>query len=566
MIFTRFLSLLWRHSPRKTALIFATTTLAGLTEGIGLLLLVPLLASLQSQSADSGGMAARVGQMVQQFGVPNTTKSIVMIFVGLVALRAIIDYLRSVVSQRIQLELMDDLRSQTFAALLGAQWKWLLGLRKSDHTSLLLNDIARISQGLSVSIQFLVNIVRLAIYLLVAAALSVPMTAVALLVGVIAALLLRKQHSRAGQLGRRLNNAHKVMQQIIDEGLGGIKLTKILGNEHRHRQVMEQIMQNLRDQRLAFTRVNARAGALFQVIIALFLAGFLIIGLDYLTLQMESLLILVLILARAAPMFRKLQSDINILLHAEPALDSLSQTLSQADQHQDTPDQGAEAPLALNHTIRLKNISFSYGHEGRYALRDITLDIPANKTTAIKGASGSGKSTLADMIMGLLTPDTGEITIDGQELTSANRRAWRQSIAYVPQDVFLFHDSIRNNLLWARMDADDDALEQALRKAAAEFVFDLPDGLDTVVGDGGIRLSGGERQRIALARAMLNAPKLLILDEATSALDLENELRIRDSIQTLHGDLTMIIIGHRLPTLENADQIITVDAGTATVG
>jgi ATP-binding cassette subfamily C protein len=177
------------------------------------------------------------------------------------------------------------------------------------------------------------------------------------------------------------------------------------------------------------------------------------------------------------------------------------------------------------------------------------------------GASGAGKSTLADVLMGLLQPDDGCLCVDDVRLDGATRMAWRRSVAYVPQEVFLFHDSIRNNLLWGYEAASEAELITALKRAAADFVFDLPAGLNTLVGDGGVRLSGGERQRIALARALLKRPSLLILDEATSALDLESEARVRRSIENLHGDLTVVIIGHRLPTLEHADQVVVLDQG-----
>jgi ATP-binding cassette subfamily C protein len=177
------------------------------------------------------------------------------------------------------------------------------------------------------------------------------------------------------------------------------------------------------------------------------------------------------------------------------------------------------------------------------------------------GPSGGGKSTLADVIMGLLIPDSGEIVVDQTVLNDDNITAWRQGIAYVSQDIFMFHDTIRANLLWAKGDATDDQIRDALQQSAADFVYDLDEGIETVVGDGGVRLSGGERQRIALARAMLQNPKVLILDEATSALDVENEREIIDAIRNLHGKMTVIVIGHRLPTLEHADQIVVIKDG-----
>ncbi len=163
--------------------------------------------------------------------------------------------------------------------------------------------------------------------------------------------------------------------------------------------------------------------------------------------------------------------------------------------------------------------------------------------------------------MGLLEPTSGAMTVDGQAVTGERAVLWRRSVAYVPQDIFLFNDTIANNLLWANPNATEDDMKGALTQAAAHFVFDLPKGADTRVGDSGHMLSGGERQRIALARALLQDPKLLILDEATSALDVENELRIRESIEALSGSRTVVVIGHRLPTLETADRVIVLKEG-----
>src|SRR5690606_21964199 len=184
--------------------------------------------------------------------------------------------------------------------------------------------------------------------------------------------------------------------------------------------------------------------------------------------------------------------------------------------------------------------------------------------TAIVGPSGGGKSTVADVLIGLLAPDEGEVLVDGEPLTDAQRPAWRRRVAYVAQDVFLFHDTVRANLLLADPDADDARLWEALEAASAGFVKDLPDGLDTVVGDRGTRLSGGERQRLALARALLREPELLVLDEATSSLDAVNEARVQEAIRRLHGRTTMVVIAHRLATVRDADAIHVLVDGRIT--
>jgi ATP-binding cassette subfamily C protein len=182
--------------------------------------------------------------------------------------------------------------------------------------------------------------------------------------------------------------------------------------------------------------------------------------------------------------------------------------------------------------------------------------------TAIVGPSGAGKSTLADLMMGLLAPDEGVVLIDALPLSGKHLHAWRRSVGYVPQENFLFHDTIRTNLQWAKSDATESEMRRALESAAAlDFVTALPSGLDTVVGDRGVRLSGGERQRIALARALLRNPNLLLLDEATSSLDSENERRIQQAVERLHGDITVVVIAHRLSTVSRADQVVLLDEG-----
>ena len=196
------------------------------------------------------------------------------------------------------------------------------------------------------------------------------------------------------------------------------------------------------------------------------------------------------------------------------------------------------------------------------ALKNVSLDVPAGKMTAIAGPSGAGKSTLADVLLGLLAPGEGEVCVDGVPLAGPDLHRWRRSVACVPQDPYLFHDTIRANLRWAQPGATEAEMWQALRLAAADgFVAALPDGLDTVTGDRGGRLSGGERQRIALARALMRRPALLVLDEATGQLDAENERRILDALESLRGRTTVVAIAHSPALLEAADGIVRLESG-----
>jgi ATP-binding cassette subfamily C protein len=227
------------------------------------------------------------------------------------------------------------------------------------------------------------------------------------------------------------------------------------------------------------------------------------------------------------------------------------------------PPEGLPQPITFAREIRLDGLSFDYrNYAPKAAVRDVSLVFPSGTTTAIVGPSGAGKTTLADLLLGLVEAGAGRILIDGHPLERCHYAAWRDQIGYVSQDTFLFHDSVRANLLWARPDASEADLLQALHLAAADsFVAELPHGLDTVVGDRGVLVSGGERQRLALARALLRRPKLLILDEATNALDSENERRIQDAIDSLRQQMTIVVITHRLSMVRGADRIHVMDQG-----
>ncbi len=220
-------------------------------------------------------------------------------------------------------------------------------------------------------------------------------------------------------------------------------------------------------------------------------------------------------------------------------------------------------PIVLYKGIECKEIDFRYNlTDLKYALKNISFHIPANSMTAIVGRSGAGKSTLIDIVMGLLKPIRGEILIDDTPLTNENLLSLRKSISYVPQDPFLFNGSIKENLMMIKPKSSEEQLWEALEfSSASEFVKKLPHGLDTHIGDRGIRLSGGERQRLVLARAILKKPSILVLDEATSALDTENEKKIQEAIERIKGSMTIIVIAHRLSTIRNADQVIVLEEG-----
>jgi len=242
-----------------------------------------------------------------------------------------------------------------------------------------------------------------------------------------------------------------------------------------------------------------------------------------------------------------------------PSYEQLESLRNRAKKYEEM--QGPNVFSELHKGIQLKNVSFAYPGRSQ-TLNRVNIDIAKGQMTALVGESGSGKSTIADLILGLQVPDEGSIVIDDQPLTIFNLNSFRSRIGYVPQDPQLFNASIRLNLLWSYKDASESDLNLALTLANAErFVAELPNGMDTVVGDRGVRLSGGQRQRIALARALIRKPEMLILDEATSALDSESEQFIQIAIDRIAASTTILVIAHRLSTIASAQQVYVIKKG-----
>jgi ATP-binding cassette subfamily C protein len=236
--------------------------------------------------------------------------------------------------------------------------------------------------------------------------------------------------------------------------------------------------------------------------------------------------------------------------------------LDELESAAEPPERPPSMPIALERQVELRDVTYRYPGGTEPALRDVTLTIPAGRVTALVGSSGAGKSTIADLVLLLATPERGALLLDGAPLSTEHRDAWRASVGYVPQETHLFHDTIRENVRWVAPSASDAEVLEALRMAGASALLArLPNGLDTLVGDRGTLLSGGERQRLALARALLRRPRLLVLDEATSALDPESERAIRQTISSLTPAVTVLTITHRLTSARQADHVVVLDHG-----
>lgn len=264
---------------------------------------------------------------------------------------------------------------------------------------------------------------------------------------------------------------------------------------------------------------------------------------------------------RMLPSFNRITNNMNTVMFNRTAVDRIYDDLKQSEKNIDPGSAQKEVDLSFKKDIVVDGLSFMYPQAENPVLKGVSLTIPKNKAIAFIGPSGAGKTTLADLILGILDPQDGRILVDDQDIRSAIS-AWHKKIGYIPQSIYIIDDTLRNNVAFgiAEKEIDDDKIWRALEEAQlGEFVKTLEKGLDTNIGEGGMRLSGGQRQRVGIARVLYNNPEILVLDEATSALDTETEMAVMEAIDSFNGNKTLIIIAHRLSTIKNCDIIYRVE-------
>ena len=542
-------SLLEVGGRRATVRLGVLSLVAAASEGLGFVLLVPLLAQIE------GAPAALPLALPGAGADPGV---LLAIFVGLVILRAGAEVARRLAAQDLQVAVVDGLRLRATDALLHADWRWLSRLDRSETQAMLVTDIDRAGYA----VEMFAALVRLALALVALAVAALAISPAAALTGAAAGALVLLAflplQRRARGMGRALSRANERLYARLAETLGALRIIKSYGREARARSDIADSLGALRSQQRAFLRDSAYAQAGLQVggaFVAAVLAWF---ALEALAMPLAVLLPLAAIFVRALPLLGQLQASAQGWGHARPAIEN-ALVLIETGRTKEEPQVSGEVPR-LTRQLDLCEIGIAH-RPGRPALKDVTMTIAANQLLVLTGPSGSGKSTLADIAAGLIAPDHGMLAIDGTQLDDGQRRAWRQRVAYVQQEPVLFTGSVRDNLLWAAPGADEDRMLRALQEAAAEFVLNLPEGLDCDLGEGGRALSGGERQRIALARALMRDPDLVVLDEATSALDAASEQAIAAALHDMTAHRTVVAIAHRGLLPEIADRIVRLDDG-----
>jgi ATP-binding cassette subfamily C protein len=559
-----FLAEFWRFDRRAAVITLVLNLLGAVLEGLGLMLLLPLLTlagvfSGGEGSAFSIALPDRVSAVLATIPPADKLLWMLALFISLIALQAGVSLLRERQSQRLQLRFVDHLRQTLFGGLAEARWSFLAQHHSSEFLSVLTTDIGRVGVGAIFLLQLFTQLAVFPVYLAVAFQLSPPVTGLALLTGAGLWWVLRKSRDVAKQSGVVMSRANQGLFNELQEFLGALKLIKIHGEVTGYQRQFAQATAHLREQQLDFNAVRTRSQMAFRIGGAVALALLTYAALVWVQLPAARLLVLIAVFSRMLPQVSAIHMGLQQLWHMAPAFQNWQHWVGLCHSARETLI-NESGPCTLNEGIRLTQVTYRHPQGSRtFTIPD--LFIPARKTTAIIGPTGSGKTTLLDLLSGLNEPQSGVIAVDGRPLKAD--AAWRRLIAYIPQETAILDGTIRDNLTWGATKFADTHIMNALDSAAAaDFVRRLPQGLETWVGERGVRLSGGEKQRLALARALLRQPQLLILDEATSALDREHQQVILEALKTLHGQMTVLIVTHRFEEIrELLDGVVQVADG-----
>lgn len=460
-------------------------------------------------------------------------------------------------------KLQPQVTNRVFDQIMSFSFACASNYKVGDLTKYASEASSTVDNQISIFNDLVINISFIIVYSFILVKLSVFLAIAAVLLAVTIITIQRILLPRIRKVAFALNDVQVNLSKQITENIQALRLIHTFGKqEHTKKQVantLSAVEVNLRKK----ARLILLSEPILETLPILSFAVLSVIAYlfspSYQTF-LPRLLTFLLALQRLSARLRGASGCFTRLADSSAKVERLTLILSRSDKEFILT--GGEKFEALNSDIFFQNVSLSYIQDEEYALKDLNFTIAKNQVTALVGQSGAGKSSIVDLLIGLYQPTSGAILVNNQNLIHYSPDSWREHLGVVSQDTFIFNTSIFENLRYGYDQATDEDVIQAAQAAQAHnFIVDLPQGYDTIVGERGYRLSGGQRQRLALARAILKQPDLLILDEATSALDSHSELLIQEALAQFQKNRTVVVVAHRLSTIVNADQILVLHKG-----
>lgn len=558
---TAFIGDFLRAYPGRSALMIVLLSLAGLAEGIGLAALLPLVQELllgEPPAAD--GFLARTLGLV---GLSPTLASLLAVIFAVILAKGLLKWFAMREVGYTTARVASSLRAELVGALMAARWRYYTGQSAGALTDAISSQAGRASLAYREACSVFAAAAQVAVYLGIVALLSWRAALLSILAAAAIALLFGPLLRLTREAGAAKTRSLRTMVSRLNELLGGVKAIKAMG---RTREVWPLIVRETealegaeRDAVLA----RESMAAFYEPLAVAILGVGLWAAVTFAVVPITTIMVIAVVFYRGMTQVSDLQGRYQSMINHESAYWALRERIDEARAAIEPRTGGGTWPERVDR-ITLEGVTVAYS--GEPVLSGLDLSVPTGRLIVFSGPSGAGKTTLIDVMTGLTTPDAGRVLIGETPLSSLDRDAFRARVGYVPQETFLFRDTIRRNVTLGKEDVTDDAVLAALRQAgAAGFVDSHPDGLDRTVGERGGQLSGGQRQRIALARALLGQPRLLVLDEATAALDPETEEEICETLAGMTPEVTILAITHTDRLKRYADLTVTVGGGTARI-
>lgn len=545
-------------------------TLGALVESIGLVLLIPLLGVIIAPNVAQGTLGRMATFLFRAAGVDSTLGRLgllLTIFAGLMIVRAVIIFRRDVALTTLQVGFLERQRTDIIALMAAAPWQTISRLRHARVTHVMSGDMQRVGSATYFFLQSGTALIMLVGQAVLALLLSPVLTLFTVVMLALSAVIFLPLLRRSRDLGVYLTGANLTLLDTTTQFLGGLKLALSQNLQRSFVAEFHEVLGALSRKQIDFTRQQS-AGRILRATLSGFAGALAVfIGFGLMGTAPAILITLLVILARMNGPAMQIQQGLQQVTQSLPAYEAV-QSLK-ADLIGAVPSDIADGtPVACIGTGLIAFRDVHYSHDSKEeesgGVHGLELVIPQGAFVGIAGASGAGKTTFADLLTGLLHPQRGDIIVADRPLSGEVLTSWRNALSYVSQDPFLFHDTVRRNIAWANPSASEQDIWAALAIAGADGVVRrMERGLDTVVGERGSFVSGGERQRIALARALVRKPALLILDEATNAIDVAGEREIIARLLALSSRPTIIMIAHRTESLAHCRPVYHFENGRA---
>jgi ATP-binding cassette, subfamily B, bacterial MsbA len=543
----------------------ALSIVAALTEGMTISLLIPILEAQGQGGFSSIPILGHVSAPFAQFSPNGRVIAIAVAMAAMIMLRNLLQYGVDALSNVLPVRLERRLNTRSFAMLMDVEIAYI-HQREYGTLANAVGNWARWVGGLVSSVAMMIsNAFILLVYFMMMLAVSWQLTLPAIIFLFLVSLTLK--YFSSGPLhraGTRLSVATARVNQLVMESIMGIKMVRLAAAEPQMRQLHSRALEEATASQRRSALIQALSSPIFSTAAGLFVCLLLLVNAVFRTVEpsvwLGSVLLFLFLLFRLMSPVSNLNIARSRIVTHMPAFDCLTEFYRDTADRKET--NGRLQAGHLRHGVVFDRVGFSYGSADGPILVEFSLHIERGQTVAIVGRSGAGKSTLIGLLARFWDPQQGRILIDGVDLREFDRRSWRKRLSVVTQDAFIFNDTVANNIRFGRADAPMELIRKAATLAsAAEFIDELPDGYETILGDRGVRLSGGQQQRIAIARAVLAAPDILILDEATSHLDTFTERAIQNAVEKIAKERTVIVIAHRLSTIRKADKVVVIDDG-----